>query len=195
MFLSFVTAILLIAVQWRGVSSDSTPGTTAALSTASFVDTPTEPQQLNLSHTATPLYPTQANAKAIAEQRMLIVDLSDRQVYVYQDGKVRANYEIAVGRSGWETPTGKFSIIRMQHNPVWRHPFTKELVPAGPDNPLGSRWIGFWTDGQHQIGFHGTNQENLIGQAVSHGCIRMRESDIHALYEQVAVGTPVIVRP
>ncbi|MEL7333315.1 MAG: L,D-transpeptidase, partial [Cyanobacteria bacterium J06560_2] len=70
---------------------------------------------------------------------------------------------------------------------------TKEEIPPGPDNPLGDRWIGFWSNGEAQIGFHGTNQEELIGEAVSHGCVRMRNRDIKKLYELVEIGTPVEV--
>jgi lipoprotein-anchoring transpeptidase ErfK/SrfK len=68
------------------------------------------------------------------------------------------------------------------------------VMATGAENPLGSRWIGFWTDGKHQIGFHGTDQTDLIGQAVSHGCIRMRDGDIQAMFEQVAIGTVVMVQ-
>lgn len=125
----------------------------------------------------------------------LIVDLSDRQVYVQKHQQVVAKYPLAVGQDGWETPSGKFQVMRMQRNPKWIHPITGEVVPAGPNNPLGDRWIGFWTDGKSEIGFHGTNEEDLIGQAVSHGCLRMYNRDIDALYDQVAMGTPVIVRP
>jgi L,D-transpeptidase ErfK/SrfK len=129
------------------------------------------------------------------EQRsQLVVDLGDRKVYFYRNGDREAGYDIAVGKAGWETPAGKFSIQTMQLNPAWQHPFTGEVFEAGAGNPLGSRWIGFWTDGTHQIGFHGTNQTDLIGQAVSHGCIRMRDGDIQMLYEKVAIGTPVVVQ-
>lgn len=44
-------------------------------------------------------------------------------------------------------------------------------------------------------GFHGTTNESLIGQAVSHGCVRMRNDDIRALFEKIEVGTRVIVQP
>ncbi|MEP0816797.1 MULTISPECIES: L,D-transpeptidase [Trichocoleus] len=128
-------------------------------------------------------------------QTRLVVDLSDRKVSLYRSQKLQASYPIAIGQVGWETPTGTFAITQMQTNPVWQHPITEQLITAGPDSPLGLRWIGFWSDGHNQIGFHGTNQEELIGQAVSHGCVRMRNQDIVALYQQVAEGTPVIVQP
>jgi L,D-transpeptidase ErfK/SrfK len=129
------------------------------------------------------------------ERSRLVVDLSDRKVYLYNKGQLQAGYNIAVGKAGWETPAGRFSVLNMQPNPVWQHPFTGDMVAPGIGNPLGSRWIGFWTDGPHQIGFHGTNQTDLLGQAVSHGCIRMRDADIQLMYEQVAIGTPVVVQP
>ncbi|WP_416338801.1 L,D-transpeptidase [Microcystis aeruginosa] len=102
-------------------------------------------------------------------------------------------YPVAIGRPGWETPTGEFRVIQMVREPVWEHPFTGQLVPSGKNNPLGARWIGFWTDGANFIVFHGTNPENLIGWAVCHGCVRMRDRDIKALLEKVQIGTSVIV--
>jgi L,D-transpeptidase ErfK/SrfK len=102
---------------------------------------------------------------------------------------------VAVGRTGWETPTGRFSIFEMQQNPAWQHPFTGEVVPPGGNNPLGQRWLGFWSDGTNSIGFHGTPQESSIGQAISHGCVRLRNQDVVELYEKVALGTPVYVVP
>lgn len=125
----------------------------------------------------------------------LVISLSDRRVYIYEQDQIVKSYPIAIGRNGWETPTGKFEVIQMFQNPVWEHPFTGELVPPGPDNPLGSRWIGFWTDGTNYIGFHGTPNAETVGQAASHGCIRMYDQDVVALFEIVQVGTPVEVMP
>ena len=123
----------------------------------------------------------------------LLLNLKKRRVFVYQGQKIIASYPVAIGRRGWETPTGQFRVIQMVREPVWQHPFTGQLVPSGKNNPLGARWIGFWTDGANFIGFHGTPQENLIGRAVSHGCVRMRDRDIKALFEKVKIGTSVIV--
>ncbi|MCW6035008.1 L,D-transpeptidase [Spirulina subsalsa FACHB-351] len=123
----------------------------------------------------------------------LVLRLRDRRVYYYLGDELVVSYPVAIGRQGWETPKGQFEVQQKVVNPVWEHPFTRERVPPGPDNPLGSHWIGFWTDGENAIGFHGTPQEELIGQAVSHGCVRMRNSDIAALFEKVKVGTVVIV--
>ncbi|MBW4519134.1 MAG: L,D-transpeptidase [Scytolyngbya sp. HA4215-MV1] len=133
-------------------------------------------------------------ATAASANIHLVVDLSDRQVYVYERDRLKTNYTIAVGQPGWETPVGSYQVLHMLRHPIWQHPITNELFLPGPSNPLGDRWIGFWSGNRSEIGFHGTNEEELIGLAVSHGCIRMRNRDIRKLYEQVREGTPILVR-
>lgn len=136
---------------------------------------------------------------SVASEPTLVLNLelrlSDRTLVVYQGDMLVANYDVAVGREGWNTPTGEFSVFQKQIDPYWEHPFTGAVVPPGPDNPLGSRWIGFWSDGQNSIGFHGTPDESVIGDAVSHGCVRMRNEDVVALYEKVSMNTTVRVVP
>jgi hypothetical protein len=135
--------------------------------------------------------PSQADALGIH----LIVKLHDRKVYVYNGSKAVASYSIAVGKPGWETPLGTYQVFSKEVNPIFKSFKTGTIIRPGPDNPLGIRWIGIWTDGKTQLGFHGTNQPELIGGAVSHGCIRMRNQDVLALFEQVSVGTSVTVEP
>ncbi len=130
-----------------------------------------------------------------ADDTSLTVDLSDRTVYLYRNQKLIASYRVAVGQPGWETPVGSFRIRQMIKNPVWQHPITDEIVPPGTTNPLGVRWIGFAADEHMKLGFHGTTSESLIGQAVSHGCLRMKNRDVTALFSQVSLGTVVTVRP
>ncbi|MFH7243685.1 MAG: L,D-transpeptidase [Spirulina sp.] len=125
----------------------------------------------------------------------VVLRLSERRVYLYDGNRLWVSYPVAVGRQGWTTPTGRFVVQRKQADPTWRHPFTGALVPPGPENPLGRHWVGFWSDGNNVIGFHGTPQEDLIGQAVSHGCVRMRNADVAEFFDRVQVGTPVIVEP
>lgn len=125
----------------------------------------------------------------------LVLKLSERQLYVYRGELLENKFPVAVGKSGWETPTGSFEIAYMLENPGWTNPFTGELVPPGPDNPLGERWISFWTDGLNEIGFHGTPNHESIGQAASHGCVRLYNEHIRELYELVSPGTLVTVLP
>ncbi|MDJ0730226.1 MAG: L,D-transpeptidase [Crocosphaera sp.] len=124
----------------------------------------------------------------------LVLNLKERRVYVYQDDEVIANYRVAIGRPGWETPRGNFSVIQMVENPQWKNPWNGRISAPGPNSPLGERWIGFWRQGGKYIGFHGTPGEHVMGQAVSHGCVRMRNRDVKALYELVQTGIPVIVQ-
>lgn len=123
----------------------------------------------------------------------LVLRLSERRVYVYDGDAEEASFPVAVGKEGWETPTGTFEVMNMIRDPGWTSPFTGEQIPPGVDNPLGERWIGFWTDGTNFIGFHGTPTRESVGRAASHGCVRMYNEDILKLFEMVSVGTPVVV--
>jgi lipoprotein-anchoring transpeptidase ErfK/SrfK len=135
---------------------------------------------------------TFTSPKTIASR--LVIKVSERRVYVYQEDKVLTSYPIAVGKKGWETPLGDFKIITKILNPSWQSPWNGKIIPPGADNPLGDRWIGFWSDGKDTIGFHGTPAENTVGRAASHGCVRMRNADVRALFEMVELNTPVIVQ-
>ncbi|MEA5511010.1 L,D-transpeptidase [Crocosphaera sp. UHCC 0190] len=124
----------------------------------------------------------------------LVLNLKERRVYAYQENKVLASYPVAIGKKGWETPKGNFTVMQMIENPKWKNPWNGRVSAPGPNSPLGERWIGFWTNGKNYIGFHGTPGEHVMGQAVSHGCVRMRNRDVKALYELVKTGIPVIVQ-
>jgi len=125
----------------------------------------------------------------------LKIQLRQRRVTLFRGTKAVKTYPIAVGRPGWETPTGTFKVQQMFKNPTWVHPLRKGVViPGGdPENPLGRYWIGFWTDGKNWIGFHGTPNPRSVGTAASHGCIRMYNKDIEELFKQVNLGTEVTV--
>ncbi|MEM6451716.1 MAG: L,D-transpeptidase family protein [Cyanobacteria bacterium P01_D01_bin.105] len=166
---------------------------TATPAQASSTQVPSNPATVAQPNIAQPNI-AQANGRQ-ALPLSVVLSLSTRQVSVYRGEMLIARYEVAVGREGWNTPTGEFSVFQKQVDPAWEHPFTGTVVPPGPDNPLGSRWIGFWSDGINAIGFHGTPDESVIGSAVSHGCVRMRNEDVLALYEQVSLDTPVTVLP
>ena len=126
------------------------------------------------------------------------LSLSAKQVRLFQGNNLIQQYPVAVGRPGWETPVGQFEVQTKIIAPAWRHPFEGYVIPSGdPKNPLGQRWIGFWTDGDNWVGFHGTSDSlrPSIGTAASHGCVRMLDEDIQAMYDLIAVGTPVVVTP
>ncbi|MBW4623839.1 MAG: L,D-transpeptidase family protein [Cyanosarcina radialis HA8281-LM2] len=145
--------------------------------------------------TLPPIEKPKPSANPTTQEVRLVLKLKKRRVYVYRSDNLETSYPVAIGKPGWETPTGSFQVLQMIRNPSWQHPWKGTIVPPGDDNPLGRRWIAFWYDEKtkNSIGFHGTPNERLIGQAVSHGCVRMRNKDVEALFEKVAIGTPVTV--
>lgn len=201
MFLCLGTAMVLVVAQWSSSTGRFAPtpmGIVRAERPAIANDQPSNAEKpaatKPASETATATVASRSAKPAPQTDTRLVVSLRDRRVSLFKANKLQTTYPIAVAQAGWETPTGNFQILDMEQNPSWTHPITGEKVPPGANNPLGVAWIGFWTDGESEIGFHGTNQEELIGEAVSHGCLRMRNADIKAIYAQVAAGTPVVVQ-
>jgi lipoprotein-anchoring transpeptidase ErfK/SrfK len=133
--------------------------------------------------------------EVVEQPVQLRLSLSDRRVYVYRGNIVEASFPVAVGKPGWETPTGEFEVFSQISQPGWTNPFTGDVMPPGSENPLGDRWLGFWSDGNNVIGFHGTPNRDSVGRAASHGCVRMYNEDIRQLFDLVALGTRVIVEP
>jgi lipoprotein-anchoring transpeptidase ErfK/SrfK len=85
---------------------------------------------------------------------------------------------------GWTPPAQMIARERAKGRILPAH------MPGGPENPLGARALYL---GSTLYRIHGTNQPYTIGQAVSSGCIRMRNEDVMELYERVSVGTRVVV--
>jgi L,D-transpeptidase ErfK/SrfK len=150
-------------------------------------------QRLRLERYQTHL--TQAPETLKTANLEIVIDLGQRSLTLLQNDQVIQEFPVAIGQDDWQTPIGTFRVQSMREDPHWQHPITRDSIGPGPDNPLGSRWIGFLEEGEFFIGIHGTNQDTLIGQAVSHGCVRMFNKDIQTLYEKVKLGTPVVVRP
>ncbi|MFP5502999.1 MAG: L,D-transpeptidase [Candidatus Sericytochromatia bacterium] len=130
----------------------------------------------------------------------IVLNVPEAHVYVVEGGRIVKDYPVAVSRSDWKVPLGKTQVVDKTENPTWYVPESiqremakngrevKTRVEPGPDNPLGTRWIGF-ADGTY--GFHGTTAPNSIKTYASHGCVRFLRRDIEDLYSRVKVGTPV----
>jgi lipoprotein-anchoring transpeptidase ErfK/SrfK len=119
-------------------------------------------------------------------RKRIVVSIPDRKLVLFDGDRAVKTYDVAVGKSSTPTPEGKFAIINRVPHPAWFGP--AGVVPPGKNNPLGSRWMGLSVKG---YGIHGTNVPSSIGQAASHGCVRMRQSDLEELFELVTVGTTV----
>jgi lipoprotein-anchoring transpeptidase ErfK/SrfK len=127
----------------------------------------------------------------------IIIDTSRRYLYLVQpDGKA-LRYGVGVGRAGFEWH-GTRAIARKAEWPDWRppaemlrrRPDLPTYMAGGPRNPLGARAMYL---GGTLYRIHGSNEPHTIGQAVSSGCIRMRNEDVIDLYDRVRVGTKVVV--
>ena len=133
----------------------------------------------------------------------ILVDTSERYLYyVLPDGKA-IRYGVAVGEEAMAF-SGVAKVGRMSEWPDWiptpdiqarLGPFPSR-VPGGPDNPLGARALYLYAGNKDTLyRIHGTNQPEYIGQAISSGCIRMRNEDVIDLYGRVEVGATVVVLP
>jgi hypothetical protein len=130
--------------------------------------------------------PAAAQEPAAATKRVIVVSLEDHKLALLEDGKVRKIYSVAVGKPSTPSPVGTFTIARRVMNPTYSH--DGRVVPPGPNNPVGTRWMGLSIPG---YGIHGTNVPSSIGKAASHGCIRMAKKDLEELYPMVEVGDTV----
>ncbi|MGA7525455.1 MAG: L,D-transpeptidase [Acidobacteriaceae bacterium] len=131
-----------------------------------------------VSDTATPA--------VTAVTRTIVVSLEDRRLALLEDGVVKQVYPVAVGKDATPSPTGTFTIVARVTNPTYYH--SGKVIPSGPGNPVGTRWMGLSDKG---YGIHGTNEPRSIGKAASHGCIRMGRRDLKDLFAQVRTGDVV----
>ncbi len=127
----------------------------------------------------------------------IIIDTEARYLYLILDGGKAKRYGVGVGRPGFEW-AGVHEVTRKAEWPDWTPPpqmharqaGLPDHMAGGVDNPLGARALYL---GSTLYRIHGSNQPWTIGQAVSSGCIRMRNEDVIDLYDRVGVGTRVIV--
>jgi lipoprotein-anchoring transpeptidase ErfK/SrfK len=118
--------------------------------------------------------------------RRLVVSIPDRKLVVIENNEVVEVFTVAVGAPNSPSPTGTFTIVNRVANPTYYHP--GKVIAPGPQNPIGTRWIGL---NQKGYGIHGTDQPSSIGDAKSHGCIRLRNADVERLFERVRTGDVV----
>lgn len=129
----------------------------------------------------------------------IVINLPELRLYFFDKGAVEI-YPIGIGRAGWSTPVADTVVTHRLENPAWFPPASiraeheavgkllPAMVPAGPDNPLGNHALTLALPGYL---LHGTNQPDGVGMRVSHGCIRLYDEHIEALFNRVRPGTRV----
>lgn len=173
------------------------PLPTAAPATASSAASGSNPATGTATPAAAGAAPVTA---AVTSTKEILLELRKRTISLVDNGKVVGSWPVAVGDPATPTPTGVFKVRNKVVNPQYQSTKSGKNNPTiGPQGPLGDRWIGFHTTARDQFGIHGTPtawEWTVKGrEAVSHGCVRMLTPHVRALFDQVEVGTPVIVKP
>jgi lipoprotein-anchoring transpeptidase ErfK/SrfK len=127
----------------------------------------------------------------------IVVNTSERRLYLVLQNGQALRYGIGVGRDGFRWG-GVHKITAKKEWPDWtppsqmlaRRPDLPRHMKGGIDNPLGARAMYL---GSTLYRIHGSNEPETIGQAVSSGCFRMTNEDVSDLYSRVPVGTTVVV--
>jgi lipoprotein-anchoring transpeptidase ErfK/SrfK len=135
---------------------------------------------------ANPIFNKPLTIAVSTQKKILVVRAYGRDV---------KKYDVAVGTKGHPTPMGTFSISHIVWNPAWHPPDAKwakgkpAAKPGDPNNPMKVVKL-FFQEPDYYI--HGTDQEDTLGAAASHGCIRMSQSDVYDLarYVQDHAGAP-----
>jgi lipoprotein-anchoring transpeptidase ErfK/SrfK len=147
-------------------------------------------------HVALPMRPNgvtgwvrAADVQEISVRTRITVDLSERRVRLYKDGKLVLSSTAAIGSEATPTPLGRYYV-------------NQRLIPDDPSGPFGPGAVGIsafstvltgWTQGG-PIAIHGTNEPASIGHAVSNGCIRLPNPVLRRVFAEALAGTPVLIR-
>ena len=129
----------------------------------------------------------------------IVVDTTERRLYLVQAGGSALRYGIGVGRDGFQWK-GTHKITAKKEKPDWTAPpemiarqkdVPRHMKGGDPDNPLGTHAMYL---GSTLYRIHGSPDADSVGEAESSGCFRMRNTDVADLYKRVSVGTTVVVK-
>lgn len=136
----------------------------------------------------------------VPKREGIVINLAEMRLYLFPSRQSNSveTFPLGIGDVGWDTPTGTYRITEKTENPAWhvppsiraQEPDLPNLVPAGPDNPLGTHALRL-SNGMVLI--HGTNRPFGIGRRVSHGCVHLYPEDIRVLFRKVKLGVMVAI--
>lgn len=134
----------------------------------------------------------QEKSTQLSKGQYLIINSKKNKLGYFEDGVLVKEFSVATGKSSTPTPQGKFKIV----NKIKNRPYYSGGIPGGsPNNPLGDRWLGLHVGATYGTTYaiHGNNNASSIGKHVSGGCIRMHNSEIRWLFDQINVGAYAII--
>ncbi|MDA8104404.1 MAG: L,D-transpeptidase family protein [Nitrospiraceae bacterium] len=131
----------------------------------------------------------------------IVINVAELRLYYFYEVAGRRfvrTYPIGIGSEGHDTPIGEFKVIEKIVHPAWHvpesikeeKPYLPDVVPPGPDNPLGSHAMRL---SDPTILIHGTNKPFAVGRRASHGCLRLYPEDIPSLFKSTPPGVRVTI--
>ncbi len=144
------------------------------------------------SPTPTPTPIPTATPTSSLEDQLILVDISEQRMYVYENGQLLWNWVVSTGEPGKDTATGRFRVLDKL-----------EMAYASTWNLDMPYWLGIYYSGPLENGIHALpiNRatgvklwEGLLGRRVSYGCIILSDENARTLFEWAQVGTPVIIQ-
>lgn len=147
-----------------------------------------------------------ADPPAARRAAFLKIFLSDRVLEAFDEStNVIAHFPCSVARRVEKRPVGELHVATAAENPTYtfnpeifpesaeaRELGRKLVLPPGPNNPVGTVWIGLDAPA---YGIHGTPHPEDVGRAETHGCFRLANWNAELLVRMVAIGTPVMIVP
>ena len=134
-------------------------------------------------------YVRASDVQVIPVRTRIVVDLSDRELVLFRDGRKVVETAVAIGSPATPTPRGRFYV-------------DQRLRAGDPSGPWGPGGVGIsafsevltdWVQGG-PIAIHGTNRPETIGRAASNGCLRVRNDVLERIFALALPGTPVEIR-
>lgn len=137
--------------------------------------------------------------KGIGKEHLLVNTTQRILDVVNANGSANRTFPIAIGAEETPTPRGNFKVLEKIDDPAATMDFSEKWENTNPEM-FGPRSIDlnicvfdFEHDCWRRYAIHGTDKPELMGEAVSLGCIRLKNDDILELYDMVEVGMPVII--
>ena len=136
---------------------------------------------MNTLHDRGPQSDSTEKRASVYAAAKLHASISDREIVLQSGDSTVARYPVAVGMSKYPTPRGNFAIRKIVWNPAWVPPdadWAKKKTPKPPGHPKNPMKVVklFFQEPDYYI--HGTGDTESLGEAASHGCLRMAPDDV-----------------